>query len=92
MIKHHTQENRDYVVKLVIEEGRKISDLSYELEIWESSISRWVKAYKEKQAIEKGTEKYVTPSELKNMENMYEKSTVIFGFIKAHKVEFSIVM
>lgn len=41
VINHNIQEYRDYVVKLVIEEGRKISNLFYELEITKSSISRW---------------------------------------------------
>lgn len=41
VIKHNIQEYGDYVVKLVIEEGRKISNLFYELEITKASISRW---------------------------------------------------
>lgn len=68
-----TQEYRDYVVKLVVEENRKISQLSYELGIGQSSIHRWVKRYRDEKKQESSDVKYVTPSELKKLEAAYEK-------------------
>ncbi|MFJ8461540.1 transposase, partial [Lysinibacillus xylanilyticus] len=81
MTKKITQEYRDYVVKLVVEENRKVTELSYELGIGESSIHRWVKKYRDEKKQENGDVKYITPSELKKLEATYE----------AHKREFSIV-
>ena len=73
MTKKITQEYRDYVVKLVVEENRKVTELSYELGIGESSIHRWVKKYRDGKKQENGDVKYVTPSELKKLEATYEK-------------------
>lgn len=39
-------EYREYVSRMVVEEGRKMSELSRELNISYSSIHRWVKDYK----------------------------------------------
>ncbi|MGN4125167.1 transposase [Lysinibacillus sphaericus] len=44
MNKRPTPEYRAYVVKLVVEEGRKATQLAFELGIGESTIRRWVKA------------------------------------------------
>ncbi|MGG2106199.1 transposase [Lysinibacillus pakistanensis] len=73
MTKKITQEYRDYVVKLVVEENRKVTELSYELGIGESSIHRWVKKYRDGKKQENGDVKYITPSELKKLEATYEK-------------------
>lgn len=63
--KHHPHEYKEYVAKLVVEENRKISDLSYELEISSSAISRWVAKYKEKLKANDPGQAYTTPSVLK---------------------------
>ena len=73
MTKKITQEYREYVVKLVVEENRKVTELSYELGIGESSIHRWVKKYRDGKKQENGDVKYITPSELKKLEATYEK-------------------
>jgi transposase len=73
MGKHQPAEYKEYVAKLVVEEGRKISDLAYELEISQSTISRWSTAYREKLKAQNGGQKYITPKELKKLEQEYEK-------------------
>lgn len=63
MGKHHDQEYKDYVSKLVVEEGRVQREVAYELQIPTGTLSRWVKNYKKKTQAGKPTEKYVTPTE-----------------------------
>ncbi|WP_419882302.1 transposase [Peribacillus sp. B-H-3] len=55
------------------EEGRKITDVAYELEIPYSTLSKWVSAHRRNKKVSVTEEKYVTPSELKKIENNYEK-------------------
>ena len=73
MNKRSTPEYRDYIVKLVVEEGRKATQLAFELGIGESTIRRWVKEYRDQKAAETQGIQYVTPTELKRLENDYEK-------------------
>jgi transposase len=46
--KHFDQEYKDYVCKLVVDEGRTGADVSYELNIPYGTLSRWVQNYKRK--------------------------------------------
>lgn len=71
MGKHHTQEYKDYVSKLVVEEGRKGTEVAYELEIPYKTIMGWVKTYKDK--INTPSESYITPKELEILKNKHEK-------------------
>lgn len=73
MNKRPTPEYRAYVVKLVVEEGRKATQLAFELGIGESTIRRWVKEYREQKAAETQGIQYVTPTEFKRMQNDYDK-------------------
>jgi len=73
MGKHHTQEYRDYVCKLIVEEGRKATDVAYELEISAKTISGWVKAYREKIKAGETSENYITPKELEKLKKQHEK-------------------
>ena len=73
MGKHHTQEYKEYVSKLIVEEGRKASDVAYELEISAKTISRWVAAYRMKINVGKTDENYITPSELEKLKKQHEK-------------------
>ncbi|WP_141604653.1 transposase [Terrilactibacillus laevilacticus] len=63
MGKHYDQEYKDYVSKLVVEEGRKIRAVAYELEIPYGTMSRWVANYRKKTHAGEHPEKYITPSE-----------------------------
>jgi transposase len=69
--KQPSNEYREYVAKLVVEEGRKATDVAYELEISYQSVLRWVKSYKEKYKVNQ-TE-YVTSSELEKLKKQHEK-------------------
>lgn len=71
--KRYSQEYKDYVVKLVLEEGRKGSEVAYELEISPKSVSRWVKEARDKRKPLQEGDEYVTPKELKKIKAAYEK-------------------
>ena len=72
--KHFDQEYKDYVSKLIVEEGRKASDVARELEISPKTISGWVSAYRTKSnAGSKTNETYITPSELEKLKKQHEK-------------------
>lgn len=73
MGKHFSQEYKEYVSKLVVEEGRKTSEVAYELEISYKTICRWVKNYKEKLNANQSGESYITPSELEKLKKQHEK-------------------
>ncbi|MBZ5753926.1 transposase [Metabacillus rhizolycopersici] len=73
MGKHHTREYKEYVSKLIIEEGRKISEVSYELEIPYSTVSKWVQEYRKKLKVGNSDEGYVTPKELEQLKKKHEK-------------------
>lgn len=72
MSKYYESEYREYVAKMVVEEGRKARDLSHELEVPYSTISRWVREYKERKVTSQSQE-YMTPSELEKLKKQYEK-------------------
>jgi transposase len=73
LAKRNDQEYKDYVSKLVVEEGRKASDVAYELEISPKTVSRWVGVYREKINTGKTNETYITPSELEKLKKQHEK-------------------
>lgn len=73
LAKHFDQEYKDYVSKLVVEEGRKASDVAYELELSPKTVSRWVSAYRTKMNAGKMSETYITPSELEKLKKQHEK-------------------
>lgn len=72
MSKHHSNEYREFVAKMVVDEGRKATDVAYELDISYASIMRWVKNYKEKKVAKQSPE-YITPSELDTLKKQHEK-------------------
>jgi transposase len=73
MGKHFSQEYKEYASKLVVDEGRKATDVAYELEISYKSLSRWVKDYKEKINLTHTPENYLTPKELEKLMKQHEK-------------------
>lgn len=72
MGQHHTQEYKDYVSKLIVEDGRIAAEVARELEISTKSISRWVAAYKSKMNPEEENQKYITPSEFEKLKKQHE--------------------
>jgi transposase len=73
MGKHYTQEYKEYVSKLVVEDGRKATDLSRELEISYKTLSRWVAVYKEQLNANQTPQNYITPKELEKLKKQHEK-------------------
>ncbi|WP_026693290.1 transposase, partial [Peribacillus kribbensis] len=71
MRKTYSPEYKEYVVKLVLEEGRKMSELSRELEIPYGTMNKWVMECRNKGKQDK--EAYQTPSELAKKEERYLK-------------------
>lgn len=72
MGKHHSQEYKEYVSKLIVEEGRKATEVAYELEIPYKTLINWVKAYRENLNNNK-TENYITPKELEKLKKQHER-------------------
>uniref|UniRef100_A0A942T444 Transposase n=1 Tax=Neobacillus citreus TaxID=2833578 RepID=A0A942T444_9BACI len=73
MGKHHSQEYKEYVAKLIVEEGKKASQVAFELEISPKTVSRWVAAYRTKTSAGKAGENYLTPTELEKLKKQHEK-------------------
>jgi transposase len=71
--KHYDQEYKDFVSKLIVEEGRVAKQVAFELELPVSTVRKWVRAYKELK--NKGTNKetLITPSELEKLKKQHEK-------------------
>lgn len=69
--KHYDQEYKEYVAKLIEEDGRVASEVSYELEIAYSTIRRWTANYKKKMSKGSEEEKYITPGELTKLQKQH---------------------
>jgi transposase len=73
MSNYYTSEYKEYVAKMVVEEGRKGTELAYELNIPYATLMRWAKIYKEKKAAEQYPGEHITPSELEKLKKAHEK-------------------
>ncbi|GAE28659.1 hypothetical protein JCM9140_4915 [Halalkalibacter wakoensis JCM 9140] len=67
--KKYTADFREFVAKMVIKDGKKIIDLSNELDVPYDTLSKWVYRYrqKEKEAEQNAQSKLLTASEYKDM-------------------------
>lgn len=72
MGKHKDPEYREYVAKLIVEEGRVATELAYELELPYSTIRKWAASYREKIESETNPAEYVTPKELESLRKQHE--------------------
>lgn len=63
---------REYLVKLVVEEGKKQTEVSKEMEVPLGTLTRWVTEYKKKQHAEQLGVEYLTPSEQNQREKEFE--------------------
>ncbi|WP_456273553.1 transposase [Bacillus sp. AK031] len=70
MGKHYSSEYKEYVCKMVVEEGRKASEVAYELEIPYTTMTKWVQKYKQ---AKNSKHDYVTPSEFEKLKKQHEK-------------------
>jgi len=72
MGRQYDQEFKDYVSKLVVEEGRKAAELSKEMKVSPQSIGRWVKEYKDR-TNKSEANKYVSSREVEKLKMEFEK-------------------
>ena len=72
-MKQRDPEYREYVAKLIVDEGRVAREVAHELEIPASTIGKWVKNYRQKKLERPGNEKYLTPSEVDKLQKQHEK-------------------
>ena len=73
MGKHYETEYKEYVSKMVVEEGRKAKELSYELEIPYGTLIKWIRGYKNNLQAGETKEKYVTPKDHDRAINQKDK-------------------
>lgn len=66
-------ETKDYIVKMILEEGVKAREVSRKFEIGESTIQRWLKAARDKNKQESTGSKFITTKEHEKMQLQYEK-------------------
>lgn len=71
--KHHDKEYKEYVAKLIVEEGRVAAQVSRELEIPSSTLNKWIQNYREKIQAAKEPASYITPSELYKLKKEHQK-------------------
>jgi transposase len=72
MGKHKDQEFKDYVCRLIVEDGRVATEVAYEFEISYGTVISWVSKYKKKLQKDKHPE-LVTPAELEKLKKQHEK-------------------
>ena len=68
MSRKFDEDFKEYISKLVVEEGKKVTEVGSELDISNKSIYRWVKKYREKLAFKEKESNYKTPSEYEKRE------------------------
>lgn len=71
--KHRSQEYKDYVSKLIVEEGRVAREVAYELEISYSTLCKWVSAYRMKMNSNHSEKEYITPADLEKLKKKHDK-------------------
>lgn len=85
MAKHQSPAFKLYICRLVVEEGRKMTQLSYETGVAEGTIRRWVSSYRKELKEKKTDEGISTPGDLekqlraaeKEMENLREENEIL---------------
>ena len=71
--KRISEETKQYVIKMITEEGVRIRDIAYKMEIGESTIGRWLKEYREAKNADPNQPRYITNKEHDKMKADYEK-------------------
>lgn len=68
-----SKETQDYIVKMILEEGVKVREMSRKFEVGESTIHRWLKALRDQKKLESNGSKFITTKEHEKMQAQYEK-------------------
>ncbi|MFD2628938.1 transposase [Oceanobacillus kapialis] len=71
--KQYDKEYREYVVKLIVEEGRKITDVAYELGLSASTLGKWVQKHRKEKLQSNQPQEYITPSEYEALKKAHKK-------------------
>ena len=69
--KHYDHEYKEYVAKLIVEDGRVASEVGYELELAYSTVRRWAADYRRKVNNGSEEEQYITPGELTKLQKQH---------------------
>src|SRR5699024_5055855 len=64
----YDKEFKNYVVKLVVEEGKRMTDVARELDVHYDNVRRWIREYRKEEKRKADALEYVTPSEHKERE------------------------
>lgn len=64
-------ETKEYILKSVLEDGARVSDLAFKFEIGSSTIHKWLKDYRESK--NQDVTRYITASEMEKVQAEYEK-------------------
>ncbi|NJP39427.1 transposase [Alkalicoccus luteus] len=70
---HVSPEYKEYIAKLVEEEGHSQRDLAEEIGKHRATVGKWVKAYRLKVARERSGDILSTPGEMEAVKRAYEK-------------------
>ncbi|MDE5413765.1 transposase [Alkalihalobacillus sp. MEB203] len=68
MARKYDHEFKEYIAKLVVDEGNKATDVAREMDISPKTISRWVRDYRNKIKLNQEEISYITPSEYRKRE------------------------
>ena len=71
--KHLDNETKQYILKMVLEEGARVSDVAFKFEIGRSTIHKWIKEARQVNEANANTTRYVTKSEMDQVKADYEK-------------------
>jgi len=67
-MRSYDRELKEYVVKLVLDEGKPRAEVAREMDIPYGNVTRWVSEYKKAQKLKAEELEYVTPSEHRKRE------------------------
>lgn len=72
MGKPRDREFKDYVCRLIVEDGRQAKQVSYELKVPYGTVIAWVADYKKRLKKDRNSE-LVTPAEVEKLKKQHEK-------------------
>ncbi|WP_249869138.1 transposase [Oceanobacillus saliphilus] len=70
MPRSYNDEFKEYISKLVVDEGKKASEISREMDVPYKTMAKWVSKYRKKQRLKAEKLDYITPSEHKKREKI----------------------
>ena len=71
--KHYSNEYKEQIAKVIVEDRRKAAEVARDLEIPVSTLYKWISAYKNKLNPNADRVQFHSGAEFKKMENEYKK-------------------